>query len=164
MLAVSTSYSTLEEIGAAHYLKFMRERMELCTVSINAPITRNNVNLFSRLLKVVAPKDTMTIANLKQDTNLLCRALTANSDREVDFLEVFSHENRNVPPSLGTDDRNIREGTVPEYPNPVQYLRVQYLRGVQLQRGVVPEGCSVNIKHMTRKIAPLLESDNPESV
>ena len=61
---VAKSYSTIEEIDTVQYLTFRKERIEECIISMNQPITRNNVNLFGRLPKIV-PQDKMTILNLK---------------------------------------------------------------------------------------------------
>ena len=111
-LAVSTSYATIEQKGAEQYLKFKSECLELCTASINDPIKRNGLYLFSNLPKITVSKQQKTISNLKQDANLLCKALTASAaGRDVNMLGVFSHENMDIPPSLGTSDGKIRKTT-----------------------------------------------------
>ena len=108
--SVAESYSTIEAIGTLQFLKFHKELIENCDVSINEPITRNNALLFSRLPKVVA-KDKTTILSLKHDSNLLYRALTVSAVRDLSVDDVLLYENQEVPPSLGTQNGDLRKTT-----------------------------------------------------
>ena len=96
---VSTVY-TIHTLGEEQYNTFIEERFERRSQSVNSPIRKNKLPLFSnqKCKPSSIPKGTVTA--LKNDCSLFSRLYISCQSRNGNLDEFFKHENQAWPPAL----------------------------------------------------------------
>lgn len=110
---VKKTVMNIERLGIEQYETFCRERLELRTVSIHAPIKQNRLPTFGyspKTNKQVSKEETQ-IKVLKSEANHFSRMCVAiKSNRPNDIDEFFEYEDQRHPPALFSNDGIIHGG------------------------------------------------------
>ena len=108
---VSKSLQELPTIGKSMYLKFVKERIEECTIPLSDVIPKAKLYTFLQLPPVKLDKGTDKLASCKASAAIVTQmfvSLQARPDSNMD--EFFMHENSRDPPSLSNKGK-LRAGT-----------------------------------------------------
>ena len=98
--AVATSTVTLLQVGKTQYQEYLKEVIKDRTISINSPIKKNKLPLFSKQPSCTKSKQSKTIKVLQNNVALFAQLYIAMQNRDADLEEFFSHEVQSFPPSL----------------------------------------------------------------
>lgn len=162
--AVSQSLKSMKDIGLEKSQPFVKERFIDKTKSINEPISKNNIVLFSQKKQVTKTKSQVTV--LREDCNLFSRLYIACQSRDGNLDEFFRHEKQPWPPSLFKDGV-VRSGskadllscleTQAQRPADAPQADVAIFDGAVVVQMLSPLDCKTFQEYIDRRFVPYIK-------
>ncbi len=103
--AAVQSVKSARRIGKEHYEAYKHERIETCSKSIYAVVSKNKLTLFRSKNKVTTCKVKLKVVSLKEDCRLYLSLYVACQTRNGDLSEFFPHENHSYPPAISENGK-----------------------------------------------------------
>jgi hypothetical protein len=92
--------ASVREVGRAQYGDFVKERLFDRSVSIYAPLKRNNLALFKSPRSPRLTKSSQRLQGIRNDCSLFSRLYIGCQSRSGNLDTFFEHENQAYPPSI----------------------------------------------------------------
>lgn len=108
--SVGETVRKVETVGKEQYTKFVEERLCQSAKPITDVISKNKFAMFSRPSVKSPSRQSMQVAELKNDCNLFSRLYISCQTRDGDLNQFFTHENQAAPPSISSGGK-LRLGT-----------------------------------------------------
>lgn len=111
--AVKKTVMEIEQLGKDQYLQFVRERLELGTVSLHHPLKKNKLPTFKWAPKATDKSKLQgKVDALKSENWFYGRAYQAvSSNRPAQLNTFLEHEPQNYPPANFLPDGSMRTAT-----------------------------------------------------
>ena len=116
--AVATPTVTLLQVGKTQYQEYLKEVIKDRTISINSPIKKNKLPLFSKQPSCTKSKQSKTIKVLQNNVALFAQLYIAMQNRDADLGEFFSHEVQSFLRLSSNKSELLRCITQPRQPDP----------------------------------------------
>ena len=92
--------ASVREVGRTQYGDFVKERLVDRSVSIYAPLKRNNLALFKSQRSSLLTKSSQRLKSVQNDCSLFSRLYIGCQTRNGNVDTFFEHENQAYPPSI----------------------------------------------------------------